>query len=127
MRKKRHKITDEALADLTQKALDGLGWTIPVDEDAVARAEAQLADRAPELPECLREPSSASNIDHSDASSERVVPLSDPSGFAPILARAAREGGSVSPEIESVMNGDREAAERELDGRTEDQRGRDDE
>ncbi|MCP4754256.1 MAG: hypothetical protein GY866_25495 [Proteobacteria bacterium] len=114
MRKKikKQKLTDEAICDATYEAIRQAGWIIPTDEASVAKAEALLANDMPDLPPKLRDlefPSAADN-----PSAGKVVPLWDPEVLSAPMARAAREGGEISPEVERIMKHDREIAEREL-------------
>ena len=72
----------------------------------------------PELPVRLRNsqfPPAADKV-----SAREVVPLWDPGVLAEPMARAAREGGAVSPEIEEVMKRDRKIAEQKLRDRKKD-------
>ncbi len=112
MKEKKHRITEKAICDATHEVIRQAGWTIPTDEESVAAAEARLANDMPPLPEALRNPAFPSAADN--ASAGKVVPLYDPTILAAPMARAARQGGSVSPEIEEIMKKDREAAEREM-------------
>ncbi len=112
---KKRRITDEAICAATHEAIRQAGWIIPTDEASVADAEARLADDMPELPAELRNlkfPSAADN-----PSAGKVVPLWDPTVLSAPMARAAREGGSVSPEAERIMRRDRDRAERDLQER----------
>jgi len=119
MKKKKHRITDEAICDAIHEVIRQAGWTIPTDEWSVAAAEARMENDMPELPEGLRSPEFPSASDD-NPSAGKVVPLWDPAVLAAPMARAAREGGSVSPEIEKVMKRDREIAEQELRHRNRD-------
>ena len=112
---KKHRITDEAICDATHEAIRRAGWVIPTDEAAVADAEARLVDHTLALPPALRSlefPSAADN-----PSGGKVVPLWDPTVLSAPMARAAREGGAISPEVEAIMKRDREIAERDLQDR----------
>ena len=112
MKVKKHRITDDAICDAIHEAIRQAGWTIPTDEESVADAEATLANYMPPLPAALRNLESPSAADN--ASVGKVVPLWDPNVLIAPMARAAREGGSVSAEIEEIMKKDRKIAEREL-------------
>lgn len=120
MKKKRHRITDEAICDATHEAIRLAGWTIPTDEASVAAAETRLANDMPELPAALRNPDFPSDADNTSVG--KVVPLWDPAVLAAPMARAARQGGSVSAEIEKVMEQDRKIAEQELRDRDKDRK-----
>jgi hypothetical protein len=96
-------------------ALRALGWAMPRTAAEVAAVEARLASEQVELPESLRD---------ADALLQRrpgrVVPFRPREADAheaarENLARAARDGAEISPEIEERMREDREQAERERD------------
>jgi len=112
-KKKKRRITDEAICDAIHEVIREAGWTIPTDEVSVAVAEARMQNDMPELPEGLRNPVFPSASDKNPVA-RKVVPLWDPSVLSVPMARAAREGGSVSPEIEKIMKRDREIAEQDL-------------
>lgn len=102
-------------ADVHQ-ALKSLGWTVPECEDDVRRAEAELSGSATPLPESL---TNAGAVFKEKAAGRlaNVKPVSfsaDPAA-GENLARAARQGGKIPPEIEDRMHRDRQEAERELD------------
>ena len=112
MKKKNNRLTDETICDAVNEVIRQAGWTIPTDEASVAAAESRLANDMPGLPAGLRNsefPPAAGNL-----SAGKVVPLWDPGVLAAPMARAAREGGVVSPEIEEIMKRDREIAEQKL-------------
>jgi hypothetical protein len=118
MKKKKNRLTDEAICDAIHEVIRPAGRAIPTDEASVAAAESQLANDMPELPERLRNskfPPAADKV-----SARKVVPLWDPGVLAEPMARAAREGGVVSPEIEEVMKRDRKIAEQKLRDRKKD-------
>jgi len=118
MKRKNQRITDQAISDATHETIRQAGWTMPIDEESVAAAEARTTDDLPELPESLRDPRFPSAA--GSKSGVRVVPLWDPTVLAAPMARAAREGGSVPGEVEEAMERDREIAERELRDRDSD-------
>jgi hypothetical protein len=102
-------------ADVHQ-ALRSLGWVTPECEDDVRRAEAELSGNATPLPESLTN-AGAVFKDKAAGGLADVKPVSfsaDPVA-GENLARAARQGGKVPPEIEDRMHRDRQEAERELD------------
>jgi len=96
------------------EAMRALGWVPPQCEDDVHAAEAELDLAAVRLPAALADPPAGRA--GRPGGSERVGPPlrfpADPDIDA-TLARAAREGGQVPPEIEQIMRRDREAAERQ--------------
>ena len=107
---------DPALLAGVREALAHMGWLAPQSEGEVAAAEPDLAVRGTPLPPALRDPSAVFG--------GRTAPL--PAGDAPglvrsaetqqALARAAREAGRITPQIEERMRRDRKAAEDEMDG-----------
>jgi len=113
MKKKKHSITDDAIGDAIHQALRQADWRIPTDEASVADAEARLAEDRPALPASLQNPEFPSDADNSSAG--KVVPLWDSAIISAPMARAARQGGTVSPEIEEVMKRDRRIAEQEME------------
>jgi hypothetical protein len=113
MRKKRNRISDETLSAATCEAVRHLGWFIPTDEDAVAEAEARLTEGTAGLPPALRNVADIlDGADQRPLSGRMIQPWSSERMDA-TLSRAAREGGSVSPEIEKLMKRDRDRAEAE--------------
>ena len=101
---------NEQLNRLVFQALERDGSLIPTTPQAVARAEAELDDEDIELPASLADFDSALHL----ASQKHLMdctPLQIPTGTEENLARAAREGGNVSPEVEAQMRADRAAAE----------------
>ena len=119
MKKKKHRIADKAIWDAAHEAIRQAGWTIPTDEEAVAAAEARMTGDMPKLPAALRNPQLPSAAGN-DTSAGKVVPLWDSAVLAAPMARAARQGGSVSAEVEEAMKRDREIAEQELRDRNKD-------
>ncbi len=114
-RSERRQQRHTELTDNVAEAMRRLGWLPPDDEQAVQRAEAELADTPAPLPDALRDPQAA------PPEGEPVVCqfAPDPDTEA-TLARAAREGGDIPPEIERRMRADRLAAEQEIDDETPD-------
>jgi len=110
---KKHRVTDDAIHEAIHDAIREAGWAIPTDEVSVAAAEARMENDMPELPERLRNPEYLSASDKHPMNG-KVIPLWDPSVLSAPMARAARDGGSVSPEIEKIMKRDREIAEQRL-------------
>jgi hypothetical protein len=100
-----------ALLRDVHEALKSAGWAMPQSEDDVRRAEGRIAESPAALPEALRDPAGAVER------AARPEPLALPPGrqAAENLARAAREGGEVPPEIEEIMRRDRRAAEEAFD------------
>jgi hypothetical protein len=101
---------NEGLHRLIRQALEQDGTFIPTTSTAVARAEAEQENLPIELPASLRTFDDALKL----SAEKRVVqcsPLQIPSGTEENLARAAREGGQVSADVEAKMRRDRAAAE----------------
>lgn len=101
----------EALENEVHQALLSLGWLPPECEDDVQRADAELP--AADLPEPLRDP--ATVFDDKAGQAGRVIPFAFGSDaqIEEHLARAARNGGAIPPEIEERMRRDREEAEKQ--------------
>jgi len=104
----------EAAARL-HAVLAELGWAPPRDESAVRRAEALPAEPA-DLPAALADPAAvlAGHAGEGEQAGWVLPPPAD-ADIDATLARAAREGGAISPEVEQRMRRDRELAERESD------------
>jgi len=105
----------EALAADIHDALRSLGWVVPRTEDEVRLAERELADAPPpELPEALQD---ARGVFERRTAGEdarrRTLPFPGRRDVDATLARAAREGGNIPPEVEQAMRRDRQAAERD--------------
>ena len=104
----------EAIAAQVYRALGELGWTVPQSERDIGRAEDEQAEGAAALPEALRDPKAV--FDRPPArGGAKVIGFLGAADIDATLARAAREGGRLTPEIEEAMRRDREAAERELE------------
>jgi len=113
--KRRAEDNDDVSPDV-QAALRSLGWTAPQCEEDVLAAESELATQRLPLPEKLQDPKAVFDgaTEHGETPPSVLRFPGDPDIDA-TLARAAREGGHITPEIEEVMRRDREAAEREMD------------
>jgi len=99
-----------------REALALMGWVAPQREEEVARAEEELAEHPAGLPEELRDAAAA--FEREDDGGEVILgplPSSASAYLDATLARAAREGGEITAEIEERMRRDREKAEREAD------------
>ena len=110
------------LADEVHDALRALGWVAAQTERDVQLAERQLAEgpERPELPAALRDPHAVrAGAPLGPQGPHATLPLPAAGDADATLARAAREGGRVTPEIEQAMRRDRQAAER--DARRDDQ------
>lgn len=93
-------------------AAGAIGWLVPQSEQDVLRAEAQLAEHPVELPADLADPAAARRRAES---APRPLRLGHGGDIERDLARAARQGGDIPPEIEQIMRRDRLSAEREMD------------
>ena len=116
MKRAQKRKKDEEIGGDVRATLAAMGWILPLSEAEVARAERELAEQGVMLPEGLRDVKAV--FEREEREGEVVVrPL--PSSGSPYLgatlARAAREGGEITPEVEERMRRDREAAEREAD------------
>ena len=104
-------------ADIYQAA-KSLRWVVPECEDDVRRAEADLSAGAPPLPESLTDPATVLEGRTAGDRDGARPSLSPPDAQAEQnLARAARKGAKIPPEIEERMCRDRDAAEEEQDAR----------
>ena len=103
---------DRGVAGDVHRALKGLGWLVPEGEAEVAAAEAEAGADATSLPPALRDADSVFVGGAQDAAPSALPPESEADEH---LARAARDGGTMPPEIEAQMRRDRQAAEEELD------------
>ena len=106
---------DDQLEQDVFEALRREGWILPETEEEVRRAEADLKSAPIVLPPELTDPVNA------------LKRMGRPSGFKSLpspaednqiesdLARAAREGGTIPPDVEEKMRKDRQEAERKWD------------
>src|SRR5262245_19402847 len=109
----RERRSEEDVEQLIYDAMQSLGWLIAQTPEDVARAEEALAEEAVELPDSLRDPYAVLDAPPKErAARRRPLPEND---AADQLARVAREGGTIPPEVEAQMRKDRERAERERD------------
>ena len=112
-----HKPSDadeSALEALVQQVLCATGRIVPRTEEEVADAEAQIEQENVRLPDGLTQPPAGPPPNH-DAGGEPLheKPRTAASGN---LARAARCGKDIPPDIQKRMEEDRLNAEREADG-----------
>jgi hypothetical protein len=96
------------------EAMRSLGWIIPTTEEDVARAESMLSREAVELPEELKNPYHILESMDTDCPASDPEPVPVDAEVEENLARAAREGGVIRPEIEQRMRRDRQAAEQKI-------------
>lgn len=107
---KRRKLDGSVLEREILHAMHDEDWLAPETEDAVKRAEASLAAETITIPASFERPRDM--LQHSGKI--RIIRRSERSEQSETredLARAAREGGAVSPEIEERMKKDRDHAE----------------
>ena len=114
---------DEAEAGrAVHRALVLLGWLPPECDQDVTAAGAELSALGAALPTALADPASAwDRAFREDRPAVRLLHFPVDRGVEEGMARAARRGRKIAPEIEERMRRDREQAERdEDDGRTRD-------
>jgi hypothetical protein len=90
---------------------------MPQGEEEVAAAEGDLAVRGTPLPPALRDPSAVFGGRASPLPLREAPGLGHSAEARQALARAAREAGRITPEIEQRMRRDRKAAEDEEERR----------
>lgn len=105
-------VASEQLEDLIHEAMLHLGWVLPVTPEDVARIEAKLDEKA-ELPPTLRDPYALFDRETRTQPQPPLTLSND--DVVECLARVAREGKAIPPEIEARMRHDREHAERDAD------------
>lgn len=121
MGKKPHHIDKISLGEFEEleqqvyEAFLARGWIIPQTEGDVSAAEALMTEEDhEELPPELRDPEAV--LTRSQKRSGRVAVLQpDDQDTSDSLARAARAGKNIPPEIEERMRRDRKMAEQNLD------------
>lgn len=99
-----------SLGDLLYAALLKKGLRLPFTADEVAAAERDLAEHGVTLPSSLAEPPDF----HSPPRPIKLVAdksLGRPADLEEDMARAAREGGEITEDVEEKMKQDRLAAE----------------
>lgn len=105
----------EEIEQLIHDYLRYSGKLIPQTLEEVAAAEEWLSRQSSRLPQSLQSAEACSI--HRASVAPRVLPFCIPSTeVSESLARAAREGKTISPEVESQMKRDREQKEREANG-----------
>jgi hypothetical protein len=116
-RQRPHKHEDEEQIQFEQdlcRALRLGGLLLPETEEEVRAAEAENLSEA--LPLELRDPHTV--LKRVRGRRHKVVSIGETASheIEENLARAAREGGKIPPDVERVMQRDREAAERKRSG-----------
>jgi len=105
----------EGLEQQVYEAFLARGWIIPQTEGDVSRAEVEMAsEEDQELPAELNDPYAV--LKRASQARPKVVALNPTVNDTPeLLARAAREGKDIPPDIEELMRNDREVAERKAE------------
>ena len=115
IKKNNSKDEFENTKDLERKiyaTLRSKGLIIPITAQEVLDAEAMMKGNMIELPEELRDPEVILNRSKQKLSIKFSPLSSSNKEMEENLARAAREDGNISPEIEERMRKDREVAEK---------------
>jgi hypothetical protein len=101
---------DPQLLSAIHAAMSRAGWQPPIEEADVRQAERELSAAGP-MPASLNDLDAVFTRGGGDSAKPRPLVLlaTDPVGSE--LARAARQGGSISPEVLERMKADRKAAE----------------
>ncbi len=103
---------DQTLANDVNQAMASLGWRVPECEEDVRRAEEELTASVTALPASLGDAETVFTGKARAESADVKTPEFSPDVQAEQdLARAARQGAAIPPEIERRMRRDREAAE----------------
>ncbi len=110
---------ERGLADDVYDALHSLGWIVPQTAADVLRAEAELAEAPPDLPAELQDAQAVLEGARPRGGAARPLAFPPNADVDNTLARAAREGGQISPEVEEAMRRDRQAAKREAEDGSE--------
>lgn len=105
---------DTSTEKLLHDYLRRTGKLIPQTVEDVAAAEAWIATQNIQLPENLKVQSGCSLSRKPKAAAVLKFPVGS-TGVPEGLARAAREGKTIDPEVEEQMRKDREQKEREAD------------
>jgi len=105
----------EELERQVYEAFLARGWIIPQTEGDVSRTEAEMAtEDNQELPLAMRDPYTL--LRRAFDTRPKVLALTPVLQETPeLLARAAREGKDIPPDIEERMRHDREMAERKAE------------
>ena len=121
-REKRDTASDDRLEAELHAAMRRTGFLVPVTEREVAAVEKEVS--ATPLPPALKNPRRVfEKASTPRAVTPKVVRFSPAAGVDAALARAAREGGKLTPEVERAMRRDRATAEAQADKESERNRG----
>jgi hypothetical protein len=107
---------DQQLHRLVHLALERDGSLIPISPQGVAQAEDELDDEDNEVPVSLSTFDKALKRANENRG-VKCVPLKITTSMEENLARAARDGGDVAPEVEARMRADRAVAEGNSDAK----------
>jgi len=89
------------------------GRLLPASNEEIAELEAEIAADPVALPESLQDAAAVYERIHKRTRPPSAIPSPVQNDAVEGLARAAREGGEITPEVQAQMREDREAAERE--------------
>jgi len=102
---------DIDLDKLVHDAMKNDGLLLPTTKEEVEREEARQEEETISIPESLKDPFKILERNQPPILNKRII--TDKKADEG-LARAAREGGDILPEIEEKMRRDREEAEKKL-------------
>ena len=108
---KRSHVDEVELQSLIYRFLCATGRIVPQTEDDVAHAEATVDEDRVELPQSLLRP--PVRPPSHDVAKATGLPMGSLTPMGENLARAARSGKDIPPEVLRRMKKDRERAERE--------------
>lgn len=113
-KKNNKNMADEQVERLVYDALRLSGHLPPTTVEEVARLEAEVGEYPTSLPGSLGDPLALLRK-RSTASVPKVIPFPPRTNAQENLARAARDGGEIAPDVEGTMKQDRDAAEGDLE------------
>lgn len=108
-RRRVHPTPESELCETVRLALEQKGWLLPTNEAAVAAAEARLEETGSDAADPPPFERVAAGPPARTGQWQVMPPETAPVEDA--LARAAREGGPLTPAVEQAMQRDRAAAE----------------
>mgnify|MGYP000966807938 CR=1 FL=1 len=114
----KRRIEPADLADDIDHVMDAIAWRIPITEMRVRQAETAIAALPPvNLPVSLADPAALfDRFAHPPLNpTVPITPITPQTDIDQHLARAARQGRPIPPEIEARMRQDRLAARRALE------------
>jgi len=110
-KKKGMKLEGISLDREVLQAMRAEGWLVPEAVQEVLEAERTLADAGISRNSSVERPRDLLRTANKVRSIRPSHPVTSSSGISDNLARAAREGGEISSEVEERMRRDRDAAE----------------